>query len=91
MTPFTQVSKDELNEAVSRLTDLCTKCVSPGDKFLATQQLRLNRRENISRERDTVWRQMERRGLGDVLGVAGAVLVVPPEPVIVDIPTPVGK
>jgi len=94
VTPFTQASKDKLNEAINRLTDLYTKCVSRGDKFLAFQQLRLNQRENIAWERDTVWRQMigrERRGLGDILDQAGAVLVVPPEPVIVDITTPVGR
>lgn len=92
--PFKQASKDKLNESIDRLIDLYAKCVSRGDKSLALQQLRLNQRENIAWERDTVWRQMigrERRGLGDILDPAGAVLVVPPERSIVDIPTPVGK
>lgn len=93
-TPFTQSSKDKLNEAINRLTDLYTKCVSRGDKSVALQQLRLHQRENIAWERDTVWRQMigrERRGEGDIRHPTGAVLLQPPEPGIVNIPTPVGK
>jgi len=92
--PFTQASKDKLIEAINRLTDMYTKCVSRGDKSIALQQLRLHQRENIAWERDTVWRQMigrERRGEGDIRHPAGAVLLQPPEPGIVNIPTPVGK
>jgi phosphate transporter len=93
-TPFTQASKDKLNEAINRLTDLYTKCVSLGDRSLAVQQLRLHQRENIAWERDTVWRQMigrERRGEGDTLDAAGAVLANPPEPAFISIYTPVGR
>ena len=49
----------------------------------AFQQLRLNQRENIAWERDTVCRQMIGTDVG-LLDQAGAVLVVPPEPVIVE-------
>jgi len=93
-TPFTRASKDKLKEAINRLTDLYTKCVTRGDGSLSFQQLRLHQRENIAWERDTVWRQMigrERRGEGDTLDSVGAVLAIPPEPTIVSIPTPVGR
>ncbi|KAF8149087.1 SPX domain-containing protein [Crassisporium funariophilum] len=92
--PFTQASKDKVNDNLNRLLELYTKCVARGDKTAARQQLRLNQRENIAWERDTVWRQMigrERRGEGDTQDIAGATLVPEPEATIVDIPTPVGK
>ena len=93
-SPFTQTSKDNLNDAINLLIDLYAKCVSSGDRSLALQQLRLHQRENIAWERDTVWRQMigrERRGEGDTLDSLGAVLANPPEPAFVSIPTPVGR
>ncbi|PPQ65178.1 hypothetical protein CVT24_011055 [Panaeolus cyanescens] len=92
--PFTQASKDKLNDAINRLIDLYTKCVARGDPNVARQQLRLHQRENIAWERDTVWRQMigrERRGEGEHEDMLGASLIHEPEPAIVDIPTPVGQ
>ncbi|KAH9481898.1 putative transporter C3B8.04c [Psilocybe cubensis] len=91
--PFTQASKDKINDALNRLLELYTKCVARGDKATARQQLRLHQRENIAWERDTVWRQMigrERRGEGAADDAAGATLLHEPEKAIVDIPTPVG-
>lgn len=44
------------------------KCVTRGDHSAALRQLRVNQREQIAWERDTVWRQMigkERRGESD--------------------------
>ncbi|PPQ83985.1 hypothetical protein CVT25_000531, partial [Psilocybe cyanescens] len=91
--PFTQASKDKINDSLNRLLELYTKCVARGDKSIARQQLRLHQRENIAWERDTVWRQMigrERRGEGATEDAAGATLVHEPEAGIMDIPTPVG-
>jgi len=91
--PFTQAAKDRNNDSLNRLVELYTKCVARGDKATALQQLRLNQRENIAWERDTVWRQMigrERRGEGDMDDTAGATLIQEPEPIIVDISTPIG-
>lgn len=91
--PFTQASKDKINDALNRLLELYTKCVARGDKATARQQLRLHQRENIAWERDTVWRQMigrERRGEGAAEDAARATLLHEPEAAIVDISTPVG-
>ncbi|KAF9522838.1 SPX domain-containing protein [Crepidotus variabilis] len=63
--PFSEDEKRRLGEAVGRCEGLYAKCVSRGDLGVARQQLKLNLRENIAWERDTVWRQMigrERRG-----------------------------
>lgn len=93
-TPFTQAEKDSINDALNRLVELYTKCISHGDKAMARQHLRLHQRENIAWERDTVWRQMigrERRGEGTTQGLIGATLMHEPEAAIADIPTPVGK
>ncbi|KDQ24963.1 hypothetical protein PLEOSDRAFT_52207 [Pleurotus ostreatus PC15] len=92
--PFTQASKDRLNDAISRLLDLYAKCVTQGDKTIAKQQLRLHQRENIAWERDTVWRQMigrERRGEldGEPKGI-GSVLLQESDAVLA-VPTPVGR
>ncbi|KAF8963087.1 SPX domain-containing protein [Flammula alnicola] len=92
--PFMQAAKDKINDALNRLIELYTKCVTRGDKAMARQQLRLHQRENIAWERDTVWRQMigrERRGEGAAEDAAGATLVQEAEAAIADIPTPVGK
>jgi len=92
--PFTQAAKDRLNDNVNDLLELYAKCVTRGDKTAARQQLRLHQRENIAWERDTVWRQMigrQRRGEDDTQAFLGATLVQPPEPTVVDIPTPVGR
>ncbi|KAF8071496.1 SPX domain-containing protein [Lyophyllum atratum] len=91
--PFRPETKDRLNEAIQRLVDLYTKCVTRGDKRLAVQQLRLHKRENIAWERDTVWRQMiaqQRRG--DIEGepTAMGALLKQPGPGLFFIPTPLG-
>ncbi|KAF4597064.1 low-affinity phosphate transporter [Pleurotus pulmonarius] len=93
--PFTQGSKDRLNDAISRLLDLYAKCVTQGDKTIAKQQLRLHQRENIAWERDTVWRQMigrERRGEldGEPKGI-GSVLLPESDAGVLAVPTPVGR
>ncbi|KAF8193323.1 SPX domain-containing protein [Pholiota molesta] len=91
--PFTQAEKDSINDALNRLVELYTKCISHGDKALARQQLRLHQRENIAWERDTVWRQMigrERRGRV-CARFDRCDLVHEPEAALADIPTPVGK
>lgn len=49
---------------------LYAKCVTDGDAAAAQRYLKLNLREHIAWERDTVWRQMigrERRGEGGTL------------------------
>lgn len=92
--PFTQAEKDALNDAVNRLVEIYTKCISHGDKAMARQQLRLHQRESIAWERDTVWRQMigrERRGEGAAHDLTGATLVHGSESALADIPTPVGR
>lgn len=84
--PFTEQSKSTLNAAILRLETLYTKCVTRGDHAQALQQLKLNQRENIAWERDTIWRQMigrARRGASgvdseeDIGALGGAVLLVP--------------
>ncbi len=93
--PFTPGPKDRLNDGISRLVDLYTKCTTQGDKTAARQQLKLHQREKIAWERDTVWRQMigrERRG--DVDGaptILGGSLVKEAEPGLLDVATPVGR
>ncbi|KAG5721703.1 hypothetical protein E4T56_gene11189 [Termitomyces sp. T112] len=91
--PFLRDSKDRLEDARKRLISLYTKCVTNGDRRLASQQLKLHQRENIAWERDTVWRQMiaqQRRG--DVEGepMTMGALLKPPGPGLFYIPTPLG-
>ncbi|KAH6901271.1 SPX domain-containing protein [Coprinopsis sp. MPI-PUGE-AT-0042] len=91
--PFMPTSKDKLNADINKLVELYAKCVTRGDRNLAKEQLKLNQRENIAWERDTVWRQMigrERRGEGDPK-LDGAVLVKEPERPVIDVNTPVGR
>ncbi|KAF5345994.1 hypothetical protein D9758_013862 [Tetrapyrgos nigripes] len=91
--PFTQPSKDRLNNAIDRLIDLYAKCVTKGNTSQARQHLKLTQRENIAWERDTVWRQMiaqERRGELSAAGGLGATLVKEPVPALLSIPTPLG-
>ncbi|TFK34530.1 SPX domain-containing protein [Crucibulum laeve] len=87
--PFTQASKDRLNDGISTLVSLYAKCVTRSDKVAAKTQLRLHQRESIAWERDTVWRQMigrERRGEGDgILGTGGATVIKEPEEGIVKV------
>ncbi|KAF9021958.1 Sodium/sulfate symporter [Hymenopellis radicata] len=93
--PFTPGSKDRLNDGISRLVDLYTKCTTHGDKTAARQQLKLHQREKIAWERDTVWRQMigrERRGEVDgTPTIVGGSLVKEAEPGLLDVATPVGR
>ncbi|KAI0288956.1 SPX domain-containing protein [Russula brevipes] len=65
--PFDQVSRARIADAQSALLQLYSKCVTHGDTAAAQRYLKLNLREHIAWERDTVWRQMigqERRGEG---------------------------
>ncbi|KAF5342210.1 hypothetical protein D9611_001188 [Ephemerocybe angulata] len=90
--PFEASTKDKLNHAIATLIDLYAKCVTRGDRSLAKEQLKLNQRENIAWERDTVWRQMigrERRGEGTEI-MEGATLVKEEEPSVVKVKTPIG-
>lgn len=93
--PFQRPAKERLAEGITRLQNLYAKCVTRGDKSAAVQQLKLNQRENIAWERDTVWRQMigrERRGDGDgEVKAIGATLITEPEGGLLQVPTPVGR
>jgi phosphate transporter len=93
--PFTQASKDKLNDAIQRLVELYAKCVTRGDIAAAKQHLKLHQRENIAWERDTVWRQMigkERRGEGNGQPKAiGASLMKEDESGLLDVGTPMGR
>ncbi|KAN0113785.1 sodium/sulfate symporter [Russula decolorans] len=65
--PFDQASRAKIADAQSALAHLYVKCVTDGDLAAAQRFLKLNLREHIAWERDTVWRQMigrERRGEG---------------------------
>lgn len=65
--PFDQASRARIADAQSALAHLYAKCVTDGDLAAAQRYLKLNLREHIAWERDTVWRQMigrERRGEG---------------------------
>jgi phosphate transporter len=64
---FDQASRAKIVDAQSALVHLYAKCVMDGDTAAAQRYLKLNLREHIAWERDTVWRQMigrERRGEG---------------------------
>ncbi|KAH7929221.1 Sodium/sulfate symporter [Leucogyrophana mollusca] len=93
--PFTQESKERLNNSVGQLVEMYAKCVTRGDKTSALQQLKLHQRENIAWERNTVWRQMigqERRGAVDGQDtLLGATLVLEEESGLAQIRTPLGK
>jgi phosphate transporter len=68
--PFDQASHARIADAQSALAHLYAKCVTDGDLAAAQRYLKLNLREHIAWERDTVWRQMighERRGEGGTL------------------------
>ena len=89
-------SKDKLNSVINLLTDLYTKCVTHGDASAAKRQLRLNQREHIAWERDTVWRQMigqARRADGEAGGLRalGGSLVIEEEKGLLDVKTPAGR
>lgn len=65
--PFNHASRAKIADAQSALAHLYAKCVTDGDLAAAQRFLKLNLREHIAWERDTVWRQMigrERRGEG---------------------------
>ena len=93
--PFTQAAKDKLNHAIDDLVQLYAKCVTRGDVSTAKRQLKMNQREHIAWERDTVWRQMigqARRGEGDqgTVRTLGGTLLLEPEKGLLDVQTPVG-
>ncbi|KIP11029.1 hypothetical protein PHLGIDRAFT_114938 [Phlebiopsis gigantea 11061_1 CR5-6] len=93
--PFTQGAKDRLNHGVEALVQLYARCVTKGDAAMAKRQLRMNQREHIAWERDTVWRQMignARRGEGEpgTVRTLGGTLLLEPEKGLVDVETPVG-
>jgi hypothetical protein len=46
-SPFTQQSKDQLSNAISRTTNLYAKCVTRGDHSAALRQLRVHQREHV--------------------------------------------
>jgi phosphate transporter len=93
--PFTEESKARMSDAISRLTELYTKCVTNGDKSTAQQQLKLYQREHIAWERNTVWRQMigqQRHGTMNGSGaLMGATLVQQEESSLINVPTPLGS
>ncbi|KAG1789299.1 SPX domain-containing protein [Suillus plorans] len=93
--PFTEESKARMSDAIARLTELYTKCVTNGDKSTAQQQLKLYQREHIAWERNTVWRQMigqQRHGTMNGLGaLMGATLVQQEESSLINVPTPLGS
>ncbi|KAH9955577.1 hypothetical protein BGW80DRAFT_1466920 [Lactifluus volemus] len=65
--PFDQVSRARPADAQSALVQLYAKCVMQDDTAGAQRFLKLNLREHVAWERNTVWRQMigrERRGQG---------------------------
>ena len=76
------------------LVDLYGRCVAHGDGVEARRQLKLNQREHIAWERDTVWRQMinqARRG-EDSNGIHfGGSLIVEPEKGLLNVQTPAGR
>jgi phosphate transporter len=92
--PFTIAAKDRLNHAIDTLVQLYARCVTRGDTGTAKRQLKMNQREHIAWERDTVWRQMigqARRGedSGTVRALGGT-LLLEPEKGLLDVATPVG-
>jgi phosphate transporter len=93
--PFTQESKDKLNDAINRMINLYAKCVTGGDMRAAKQQLKLHQREHIAWERDTVWRQMigrERRGdIDGQVKAIGASLIKDDESGLLEVGTPMGR
>lgn len=105
--PFQTGTRDRLNDAIQRLTQLYAKCVTHNDHGAAQRQLKFHQREHIAWERDTVWRQMignarrgEQHALGSGIGGAGTAvggplgsLALPSEleTGLVQLPTPVGR
>ncbi|KAH7884888.1 SPX domain-containing protein [Phlebopus sp. FC_14] len=93
--PFTEDSKNKLSDAINRLIELYTKCVTGGDNSTAIQELKSHQREHIAWERNTVWRQMigqERRGQVEGAGMPiGITLVKEEEKGIFSISTPLGR
>ncbi|GJE85621.1 sodium/sulfate symporter [Phanerochaete sordida] len=93
--PFTQATKDKLNHDIDTLVQLYARCVTHGDTSAAKRQLKMNQREHIAWERDTVWRQMvgqARRGEdSSTVRALGGTLVLEPEKGLLDIETPVGR
>ncbi len=87
--------KDKLNHTCDHLVEMYARCVTHGDFPTAKRQLKLNQREHIAWERDTVWRQMigqARRGDGNSgnARAQGGTLVGEPEKGLLDLDTPAG-
>ena len=92
--PFTAPAKDRLNRAIERLIDIYARCVTRWDYNAARRQLKMNQREHIAWERDTVWRQMigqARRGEDLGTRALGGTLVLEPEKGLLDVETPAGR
>ncbi|PSS34029.1 hypothetical protein PHLCEN_2v1933 [Hermanssonia centrifuga] len=94
-SPFTMSYKDKLNHTCDHLVEMYARCVTHGDFPTAKRQLKLNQREHIAWERDTVWRQMigqARRGDGNSgnARAQGGTLVGEPEKGLLDLDTPAG-
>lgn len=45
--PFTREAKDRVSNAISRTTNLYSKCVTRGDHSAALRQLRVHQREHV--------------------------------------------
>ncbi|KZT27225.1 Sodium/sulfate symporter [Neolentinus lepideus HHB14362 ss-1] len=94
--PFSQRSKDTLNDAITRLVNLYEKCVTQGDMRAAQRQLKLYQREHVAWERDTIWKQMigrARRGEEDETDdfLSGPVVLKESEKALIALRTPVGR
>lgn len=88
--------KDRLNRAIDTLVETYAHCVTKGDTSIAKRQLKMNQREHIAWERDTVWRQMigqARRGENEpgTVRALGGTLVLEPEKGLMDVKTPAGR
>jgi phosphate transporter len=96
--PFNDTSRAILEDLLSRLTSLYTRCVTYGDEPAAIRALKLHQREHIAWERDTVWRTMinqARRGGNSsdtppLLEGAPTIVTADPEKALVEVPTPLG-
>ncbi|KAH9847813.1 Sodium/sulfate symporter [Lenzites betulinus] len=94
--PFQQAAKDRLNNKITLLIELYSRCVTHGDMVEARRQLKLYQREHIAWERDTVWRQMisqARRGANEDTGMTalGGSLIVEAERGLLSVQTPIGR
>ena len=54
--PFTSEHREIVDDAIASITSVYAKVVTRGDKDLALRQLRMQLREHVVYERNTVWR-----------------------------------